>query len=356
MESVNKKRFLFFFVHPSKYHLFRYTINYLLNSGHHVDIAIIKKDVLEELVKQEGWKYTNIFPEGRRSKSKNSLAILIVTLINFIKTVWRLKKLTQGKKYDIYITDDCLTVIGFFRKVTTYMFIDDDLNAVKENAVLYIFATKILSPQSTDLGRFNKKKIPVKGYKELAYLHPDYFRPDESVIKEFNPDFKNYIILRLVSLTASHDANKRGLSDTEVLKIINLLKEKYLIFISAERSLKPEFEKYRLAIKPELISNIISYAQLLITDSQTMTSEAAVLGTPSVRYNDFVGRINCMDEKEFKYGLTFGFKTNEYDKMLLKISELLEMPDLKKEWQDRRRKMLAEMEDINQVMIKLFEN
>ena len=50
--------FLFFFVHPSKYHLYRITINELIRRGHEVDIVITSKDVLEDLVKKEGWKYT----------------------------------------------------------------------------------------------------------------------------------------------------------------------------------------------------------------------------------------------------------------------------------------------------------
>ena len=43
---------------------------------------------------------------------------------------------------------------------------------------------------------------------------------------------------------------------------------------------------------------------MFIGDSQTMTSEAAVLGVPSLRCNSFAGRISYINEQEFKYGLT----------------------------------------------------
>ena len=43
--------YLFFFVHPSKFHVFKKTINHLKNNGHNVEILITSKDVLEELVK-----------------------------------------------------------------------------------------------------------------------------------------------------------------------------------------------------------------------------------------------------------------------------------------------------------------
>ena len=43
-----KRRFLFYFVHPAKFHLFRSTINNLKNKGYDVDIIITGRDILEE--------------------------------------------------------------------------------------------------------------------------------------------------------------------------------------------------------------------------------------------------------------------------------------------------------------------
>jgi uncharacterized protein len=355
MLKPNRKKYLFFFVHPSKYYLFRHTINYLKQKGHQVDIAIIKKDVLEDLVKQEGWEYVNIFPEGRRSKKSRTVSIFLVTLVNFFKTIDRLHKLTKNRTYSLFITDDCLSIIGWFKKTPVIMFIDDDFNVVKENALLYVFATKIISPLSTNLGIFNKKKISLKGYKELAYLNPDSFTPNREIVAQFNPDFKKYVLFRFVSMTASHDTNIKGLNDDNILTILNILNDKYMIYISSERPLKREFDRYRLKIKPELIGHVLYFADFLISDSQTMTSEAAVLGTPSLRFNDFVGRISSMEEKENRYGLTYGFKTNEFDKMLVKVEELMQMPDLKIEWQNRRKRMLEDMEDVNKFIINVLE-
>ena len=83
-----------------------------------------------------------------------------------------------------------------------------------------------------------------------------------------------------------------------------------------------------------------------------MTSEAAILGTPALRFNDFVGKISSMEEKEQKYNITYGFKTNEFDKLILKVRELLQMNNLKEEWQKRVQKMLDECEDTNSVILR----
>ena len=95
---------------------------------------------------------------------------------------------------------------------------------------------------------------------------------------------------------------------------------------------------------------------MFIGDSQTMTSEAAVLGVPSIRSNSFVGRIAYLEEEEHKYGLTFGFKPGETDQMFNKINALLRMPDLKIELQKRRMKLLGDKIDVTAFLVWFVEN
>ena len=55
--------------------------------------------------------------------------------------------------------------------------------------------------------------------------------------------------------------------------------------------------------------HIMAFAKMYIGDSQTMAAEAGVLGTPFVRFNDFVGRIGYLRELEDVYNLGYGVKT-----------------------------------------------
>ncbi len=356
MGNDKKRNFLFFFVHPSKYYLFRNTINYLKQEGHNVDIAIIKKDVLEDLVKQEGWEYTNLFPKGRRSTKTNRLTIFLATVINFIKTVWRLHKLTAKKRYDIYVTDDCLTITGFYRKVPSYIFCDDDINVIKEISLLFKTATYIISPECTNLGSFNNKKIGFKGYKASSYLHPDVFVPQKEVLKKYDLCNKTFFIIRLVALTASHDAGKKGISNDDLCKVIELLNTKGTVVLSSERELPSNIEKYRKKICPEDILHLINYANLFISDSQTMSMEAGYLGTPFIRYNDFIGQISCLEEIENKYKLGFGVLIKDKELFFLRIKEITDTPDIKKIWLKRRQRVIDETINLNTFLIDLFNS
>ena len=249
-------------------HLFRHAINRLIGEGHYVKVAIINKDVLEDLVKKENWDYVNIFPKGRRSKSNNKWRIFSTTALNFIKTLWRLYNLTRSKKYDLYITDDCLSIIGYFRKTKVLYFQDDDLSVVPENSILLSFASNVFAPNCTDLGKFNVKKIGFNSYKELSYLNPETFTPLKSIVDSYHLTVKKYVLIRLVSLTASHDAGKKGLNDALTRQLIDIIIKKGLIpVISSERQINSDLGQYCLKIRPEDFIHILAFAKLFIGDS-----------------------------------------------------------------------------------------
>lgn len=348
-------KILFFFVHPSKFHVFRNTINTLKSHGHNVDILITSKDVLEQLIKNEAWEYTNIFPEGRKI---SWLPTKVGAGYNLIRTIYRLQKYLNKspQRYDLFVTDDLLVVNGWFSKVKTFHFQDDDITAVPESAFILHFADYIVAPTVSKFGRFQNKSIQFYGYKELGSLHPARFTPDFEKTRQFNPTGAPYYLLRLVSLKATHDVGKSGLNDDEVTRIINRLEQFGKVYITSERTLPTKFEKYRITINPNEIAHALFYAEFLISDSQTMSAEAGVLGTPYIRFNDFVGRISYLEELENKYKLGIGIKTK--DKLLLfeKIEFLLSKRDLKVEWKEKRKKMLSEKVDFTAFFIWLIEN
>ena len=246
--------------------------------------------------------------------------------------------------------------ISRFTKMKSLV-MDDDDDEVEPLFVKYghPFADFIFTPDSVK--RKNKKSIYYPGVHELAYLHPNLFNPDFKVLEEIGIN-KNerFFILRFNSFKAHHDKGVEGLSIEKKRKLILLLKQYGKIFITTEREIEPEFEEFKIKISPHKIHSFIYYATMLLGDSQTMTSEAAVLGTPAIRSNSFVGRISYLEEEEHKYGLTYGFKTYETETMFAKIEELLKMPDLKEEWQKRRQKMLADKIDVTAFIVWFIEN
>ncbi|MCC7290249.1 DUF354 domain-containing protein [bacterium] len=346
-------RVLFFIVHPAKFWLFRYVTLGLRKLGHTVDWAIVDKDVLVELLEREGWEYTNIFPEGRRSKKLPKVVSLFVYTW---KTLVRCFKLLKGKKYDLVISGDIITFVAWLKGIKSVVPIDDGFDIVPEYSVSWAFANKLVSPQGTDLGPFNYKRLAYTSNHEWAYLNPKYFKPNSKIVKKFNPTLERYFIIRLVSLTASHDGGKRGLSDEQVDSLIELLSQHGKVFINAEkgRDLRDSLKQYLINVSPYDMHHAMYYSDLFIGDSQTMASEGGLMGVPTFRCNDFVGKVPYLQEEE-DYGLIFNYKPEEFESMYQKIKQVLKMKDAKKVWKERVEAFAKYHIDTTQFYIDLIQ-
>ena len=201
------------------------------------------------------------------------------------------------------------------------------------------------------IGDYGKKHIRFNGYKELAYLHPKWFKEEKDVLKEL--DIKKnepYFLLRIVSWEASHDVGYKGISKEELSKLIKILEEHGRVLLSSESKDK-SFEEYQIKVHPAKIHTIMAHSSLYIGEGATMATETAVLGNPSIYISPLVGTMGNFIELE-KYGLLYSYKTIE--ESFEKIQSILES-DFKKEWKERKNKMLEEKIDVSKFMIDFFE-
>jgi len=338
--------------HPAHYHLFKYTILDLKRLGHQCDIFIRPKDVLKRLLDKDETIYITL-----SNLEKNERRILFSSILGLMKKDFELAKYILKRKPDLMIgTDWAITNLGRIFNIPSLVFNEDDIFATPENKIFYPLAKNLVLPDCCDKGLWKQKRISYAGYHELAYLHPKRFNIDNEVIQNHFSSQKPYIIIRLVKLTASHDKGKRGLGFQLLDQIIEKYKDQFQILISFEREMNNKYLKYNYNFDPNLMHHFLAGAHLVIGDSQTMIAEAAVLGTPSIRFNDFVGKLSYLEELEHKYGLTYGFKSNEKEKFLLKIEELLAISDLKNLWQTKLRNMYKDKIDVTAFMVWFIEN
>jgi len=228
----------------------------------------------------------------------------------------------------------------------------DDTEHVSLGHKLYTsFASTILTP-STFSKDFGEKHIKFKSLMELAYLHPNYFKPDESILKTLGVrDDQRFIIIRFVSWGASHDFGQSGLDNNTKEKIVDELSCNYKIFISSENHLPDKFKKYEINIPPDKIHDVLSKAYLYIGEGGTMASEAALLGTPSIYVNSL--SMGYLEELE-RNDLLFSFRNPEG--VLEKAKEILNNSNSKITWQRRREKIISENIDLTSFLVWFIEN
>lgn len=337
--------------HPAQFHLYKNVANNLMNDGHRVFILIKSKDILEELLKASGLPYFNILREAHRN---SKLGVLWDMLVRD----WRMWRFVHKNKIDLLTgsTPEVAQVGWLTRKCHINMGEDDMKIIPMFQKSAGPFIQTLLSPISCDNGQLEPKTVHYAGFHKLAYLHPNQFVPNQSVVKRYFPTDKPYFLLRFAELSAHHDKGIGGITTEVAQHLIETLLPHGNVYITSERQLEPQFEQFRLQINPLDIHHVMAFAKLYVGDSQSMAVEAAMLGTPSLRFNDFAGKIGVLDELEYKYGLTFGISSNKSEELYLKLEELLAMPDLKECFQQRRQKMLSEKIDVTAFFTWFIEN
>lgn len=336
--------------HPAHVHYYRNLANCLTENGHKVYWVAKPVESAIYLLNSYGFKFKTL------PKKRDGLVYKIIFQILYDIIVL---EYCFRKRIDIAIgTSVTVAHISRFTRVKSIVFDDDDDNVQPLVAKLvHPFTDALLSPDSLVEKRKHHSTIYYPGYHELAYLHPAWFKPDISVLSELNLTEEDpFFILRFNVFKAHHDVGIKGLSLSQKLRIIEILKPQGRIFITTEREIEPELMMYQLKIDPDKIHSLLSFCKIFIGDSQTMTSEAAMLGIPSLRCNSFAGRISYLEELEKTYGLTFAFKPECFENLIYKLNELLIQPDLKKIWKERQKKMLTEKIDVTKFWCWFIEN
>ena len=246
--------------------------------------------------------YYNILPVAHR---KNKLGILWDMFVRD----WKI--LCFSHKYKIDLLTGSTPEVAHVSKFLGLYSVntgEDDMAVVPAFAkATGPFMQTLLSPIVCDNTPLEKRSVHYPSYHELAYLHPNHFTADKTIVDNYGIDTsKPYFILRFASLNAHHDDGIRGINTEIAQRLIDILSPHGQIYITSERELEPQFEPYRIRINPLDMHHVMAFASLYIGDSQTMAAEAGVLGTPFVRFNDFVGRIGYLRELEDVYQLGYG--------------------------------------------------
>lgn len=330
--------------HPAHVHFFKYAAMAWMKHGHLVKFVARDKEITFKLMKDYGLEYKKL------SSKRKGLFGLAFELVEH-----------QSKLFSVineFNPDVIMNIGGTFivhvaklLRKNTCVFTDTE-HAKFSNNITFPFATWICTPNSylDDLG---EKQVRYNGYQELAYLHPNYFKPNKEILEELNLDGnEHFFVLRFISWGASHDVGQTGLSDNEKIALTDRLKEYGRIFITSEGELPDELKPYELTISPTEIHDLLYYTSMYIGEGATMASEAAILGTPSVYINPLTS--GNIEEIKHKYHLMYHFP----DKLgvIDRIIELAANKDLKKEHQLRRQKMLEDKIDVTAWVVDLVES
>mgnify|MGYP000858987555 CR=1 FL=1 len=341
-------RILVGMMHPKHVYMFKNFIRVMVQRGHEVRIVTVEKDLTETLLKRANLPYDHI---GENPTS------FLGKLFNTPLWIFRTYNISRRFKPDIFVGQ----AFPHFAHVAAlqgkpYIIFEDSEPAHVVQAITFPFASSIVTPSCyrEDLG---KKHVKSESYFELAYLHPNHFSPSKSVLKNLGlQDGEKYVVVRFVSWSAVHDIGQEGGFNIEKKReLIQEIAKYCKVIVSSESPLPKDLEKYRITLAPDKIHDLVYYATLVIGDSQTMTTEAGVLGTPAIRCNSFVGKDDMGNflELENSYGLIFNYRSA--DEAIGKAIELLQDNTIVETWLAKRKRLLKEKCDFSQYMVEYVE-
>jgi len=333
--------------HPAHVHLFRNAIEELRRRGHRTFVASREKDVTTHLLDAYGIAYRSL------SRMGDGPVDLVVEW-----TGRELRMLSLARSFDPDVLVSVLSPpavhVSKLLGRRSVVFTDSEASHLSERITIP-FADVVCTPSGfgRDLGFHHRR---YDGYHELAYLHPARFEPDPAVLRRHgvSPN-SSYAVLRFISWGALHDVGQSGFSHAAKRRLIDRLERHGEVYITSESPLPPAFEPYRLPVPPEAVHHLLAYADLYVGDSQTMATEAALLGTPAVRSNSFAGEDDMSNfrELEEEYGLLRSV-ADETGAVQV-ATELMADADAKTRWHRRRNRLLEEKIDVTAYIVDVIE-
>ena len=333
--------------HPAHVHLFKNFAHDMISKGHNVLFTCRDKEFEMALLQENGFQFINF---GHKYKS------VFGKILGMLKFDLKETQICLNFKPDLMLSHGSIYAAhaAFFIHKPHISF-EDTFNF--EQIKLYKPFTDVIFTSDYEHPFVSTKEIHYAGYHELAYLHPNRFKPDESVLNELGVSKgEKYVIMRFVSWNASHDIGHKGISYENKLKAIEDFSKYAKVFISSEAELPDELKKYRLNINPNRIHDALAFADLMWGESFTIPAECSILGVPSIINHNTISY--CLKEQQEKYELCFCFSESETDqqKAIEKGVELLQKENLSEEWHQKRDRMLKDKIDVTAFLTWFIEN
>lgn len=341
-------KYLFFTNTPAQVHLYKHAVSDLRGRGH--DVLVLGRDYgcTKELLEYHDLPYELY---GVCGTTKYSLfRELPKHYANIFRRAWR---------YDpdlIFGRSAYAAHAGALTGTPTIIITDSETTGF-DHTISRPFVNTYLTPEAfqKDLGanhyRFN-------GFTECAYLHPDIYTEHGDVRDQLGLGVdEDYVIVRFNAFGSHHDVGVSGFSVNQRYQLVERLSEHATVLVSDEGD---EMDLHDTAaqpfsLHPARMHDALANANLLVADTQTMVTEAALLATPAIRSNSFVGEESMgnfleLEERDLIYNL------GEFDDVLAKSVELLADDSIQEQWVHKRDRYMADKVNLADLIVDIAVN
>jgi len=339
-------RYLFFTNTPAHVHMYKHAAARLRDEGH--DVLVLARDYgcTVALLDHTDLPY-RVY--GSCDTTKGSL------FRELPRHYVRLAR--ETRRYDpdlVFGMGSYAAHAGLVARSPVVLLVDSEPTSL-DHALSRPFATAILTPHAfrKDLGENHYR---FRGFKESAYLHPEVFSARDDVRERLGlDDGEPYALLRFNAFGSHHDVNQSGFGPADRRALVDALADDVAVLVSDESG-EMQFDDVDARpfdLHPALLHDALAEASLLVADTQTMVTEAALLGTPAVRSNSFVGDDDMGNFVELeRQGLVYNVA--EFDRVLELAEDLLD-DESAAEWRRRHDDYVESLVNVTDVIVGVAE-
>ena len=208
------------------------------------------------------------------------------------------------------------------------------------------FATRLVMPQH--IPAHGRNLVTYRGFKELAYVHPNFFKPDQTALQEYGLSPGSYVFVREVSnisMNYTHLEEGRLVDDCRRLRSLGL----NVVLSLEDKSLTDRFAPHCIILQEPVgdIYSLMHFALLAISSGDSMAREACVTGTPVIYTG---GRFMSVNSELIKKGIFF---EPDAENTVMKLVDMIIKQNMKHKTSEIVQEALTsrEWEDTTEVIV-----
>ncbi|MCK9164953.1 MAG: DUF354 domain-containing protein [Candidatus Cloacimonas sp.] len=338
-------KFIIYVGHPAHVHLFAPFTYEVIKGGDSVLFLARDKDVTLSLLRAKGFDY---IPMGKPLQRRTSKWVYSLTLS------LKILKICLNYRPDFLIANSAayLALAGLMMHKPIISLFNTDTTPKIIQLYIKLCSDIVITPYLYPVN-YGNKQIRISGCFEYAYLAPDIFEPDQSVLSKYEIGEDNrLILLRFVNSSAIDDFGILGIDHIERLLAINEMLKYGKVIVSCEDELPAEYQYLHLEKNVKYVDgdlqSIEYYADLAWSDSGAVSSECAILGTPCIFQSN--KRLSFISDLE-NYGLVI--RTHNFNDSLMLAKNILESNDSKSIWKTKRDIAIKNFTNVTNTLLNL---
>ena len=265
---------LFDINHPVDVNFFKNAMLQLKKDGHKLHIIFRGRGKLEKILRYE----LSEFPITQIGEHSRGFLKKVITQLN---RDYNIIPYLKKNKFDLVVCFGPTSAISAWVSHKPYLAFDDDIEYRLPFYHANLFSTRHIFP---DFIKFsNSKTHKYHGFKELAYLHPNYLKISDEILNDYSLKENMYVFIREISAISLNYKERNSILD----QIIDTIKNRGLsVVLSLEnKELHQVYTEAGCVVLQEPVRDIYSlmyHALFSVSSGDTVARETSLLGLPTL--------------------------------------------------------------------------